>query len=154
MHGLSDEGDMPREAFTVFRKGLLVDVMRARAKARGQRPSPTYQAGAGAQTRIDGIFMDPKVAALVHEERVVPKPALPGHDVLRVSIALNMACQQVTKIRKTEDPQTATSRHKSSMTWRTCSRADCIARGEMLYVHRTQMPCGAPRPRRPKSFCH
>ena len=32
---LSDENDMPREMFTALRKGLLVDVMRARAEARG-----------------------------------------------------------------------------------------------------------------------
>ena len=39
---LSDENDMPREMFTALRKGLLVDVMRARAEARGHQPCPTY----------------------------------------------------------------------------------------------------------------
>ena len=40
---LSDEGDMPREIFTSFRKGLLVDVMRTRAEARGQQPDRCYR---------------------------------------------------------------------------------------------------------------
>ena len=39
---VSDEGDMPREMITVLRKGLLVDIMRTQAEARGQRPSPNY----------------------------------------------------------------------------------------------------------------
>ena len=89
----------------MLRKGRLVDIMRARAEAGGQQPNPTYQAGTGARTQIDGIFTDPRVAAMVKEERVVPKPELPGHDLLRVIIALDMAFQRVTKIRKMEDPQ-------------------------------------------------
>ena len=32
------------------------------------------------------------------------KPGLPGHSLLRVDINLNMACQQVTKIRRLEEP--------------------------------------------------
>ena len=33
---MSDEGVMPREVFTALRRGLLVDIMRTRAEARGQ----------------------------------------------------------------------------------------------------------------------
>ena len=39
---LSDESDMPREMSTALRKGLLVDIMRAPAEARGRQPSLTY----------------------------------------------------------------------------------------------------------------
>ena len=102
---LSDENDMPREMFTALRKGLLVGVMRARAEARGRQPCPTYQGGSGTETRIDGILTDPRVASLVHEERVIKKPGLPGHSLLRVSISLDMANQKVTKIRSLEDPE-------------------------------------------------
>ena len=102
---LSDENDMPREMFTALRKGLVVDVMRARAEARGHQPCPTYQGGSGAETRIDGILTDPRVASLVHEERVIKEPGLPGHSLLRVSISLDMANQKVTKIRNLQVPE-------------------------------------------------
>ena len=70
---LSDESDMPRGMFTALRKGLLVDIMRARAEARGRQPGPTYQGGSGTETRIDGILTDPRVASLVQDERVIKK---------------------------------------------------------------------------------
>ena len=57
-------------------------------------PTPTHthtHTHAGAETRIDGILTDPRVASLVHEERVIKKPGLPGHSLLRVSISLDMA---------------------------------------------------------------
>ena len=151
---LSLEGDMPRQVFTVLRKGLLVDSMRARAEARGQKPSPTYPAGTGARTRIDGILMDPRVATLVQQERVVHRPGLPGHDLLSVIIALDMACQQVAKIRKIKDPTDAATRHRSSTTWHPCSGVVCTGRGEPSCSRRTPMPCGAPGPGRLKSFCY
>ena len=94
---------MPREVFTVLRKGLLVDIMRL-GGGTWAATQPTYQAGTGARTRIDGIFTDPRVAPMVQEERVVPKRWPPGHDLLSVTIALYMACQQVTKTCKIEDP--------------------------------------------------
>ena len=52
---LSDESNMPREMFTALRKGLLVNIMRARAEALGRRPSLTYHVGLGTETRIDGL---------------------------------------------------------------------------------------------------
>ena len=74
------------------------------------------------------MFMDPRVAALAQEERVVPKLRLPGHNLLSVRIALDMACQQVTKIRKIEDPQTAASQPREqhdlvNMCWGTLHRS-------------------------------
>ena len=102
---LSNENDMPREMFMVLRKGLLVDVMSARAEARGHQPCPTYQGGSGTETRIDGILIDPRVASLVQYERVIKKPRLPGHSLLRKDISLDMANQKVTKIRSVEDPE-------------------------------------------------
>ena len=102
---LCDENDMPREVFTVLRKGLLVDVMRARAEARGHHPCPTYPGGSGTETRIDGLLTDPRVASLVQNERVITKAGLPGHSLLRIDISLDMANQKVTKIRSLEDPE-------------------------------------------------
>ena len=83
---------MLKEVFTVLCKGLLVDIMCAPAKAHGLQPSPTYQAGTGARTRMNGMFTDPKVAALLQKERLVPKPRVPGHDLLSGSITVHMAC--------------------------------------------------------------
>ena len=40
---MSNEGDMPRQVFTALRRGLLVDIVRARAEARGQQPKPTFR---------------------------------------------------------------------------------------------------------------
>ena len=56
------------------------------------------------ETRSDGILTDPRVALLVHDERVVKKPRLLGHSLVRVDINLDMACQRVTKIRRLGGP--------------------------------------------------
>ena len=66
--------------------------------------TPTSQGGKGAETRIDGVPTEPRVASLVHDDRVVRKLGLPGHLLLQVDIDLSMACQQVTKIRRLEEP--------------------------------------------------
>ena len=42
--------------------------------------------------------------SLVQEDRVVRKPGLLGHSLLQVDINLNVACQQVAKIRRLEEP--------------------------------------------------
>ena len=102
---LSYESEMPREMFMALKKGLLVDIMRARAEVRRRQPSPTYQGSSGTETRIDGILTDPRVASPVQDERVIKKPRLPGHSLLRVDISLDMANQKVTKIRSLEDPE-------------------------------------------------
>ena len=41
----------------------------------------------------------------MQDERVIKKPGLPGHSLLRVDISLDMANQKVTKIRSLEDPE-------------------------------------------------
>ena len=102
---LSDENNMPRKMFTALRKGLLVDVMRARAEARRHQLCPTHQGGSGTETRIHGILTHPRVASPVQDERVIRKPRLPGHSLLRIDIGLDMANQKVTKIRSLEDPE-------------------------------------------------
>ena len=102
---LSDESDLPREIFTALRRGLLVDIMRVRAEAGGCQPSPTYQGSSGTETRIDDMLTNPRVASLVQDERVIKKPGLPGHSLLRVDISLDMANRKVTKIRSLEDPE-------------------------------------------------
>ena len=68
-----------------------MDVMRARAEARGCQPCLTYQGGSGTETRIDGILTDPRVASLVQDEMVIKKPGLPGHSLLRVDISLDIS---------------------------------------------------------------
>ena len=149
---LSNEGYMPKEVFTVLRKGLLVDMMRARAEARGQQPIPTYQAGTGARTRMHGILTNPNVAALVQEEPVVPEPALPGHDLLSVGIALDMACQQVTITRKIEDPPNCSLLpHEQSD--RANIFSSCLHRPPP-YAQRTEMPHGARGAGWQKSSCN
>ena len=135
---LSHEGELPREVFTAFRKGLLVDIMRARAEARGQQPSPTYHGAAGAATRIDGVLVDPRVASLILKDAVIRKPGLPAHSLLHVDVDIDMACQAVTKIRRLEEP----TEHGASMQeqealaaalwnsvgrpWRTAARAENV----------------------------
>ena len=95
---------MPREVFTALRRGMLVDIMRARAEVQGQHPAPTFHGGTGAETRTDVVPTDPWVALLVQEGRVVRKQGLPRHSLLRVDMLMNGACHQVTKIRRLEEP--------------------------------------------------
>ena len=74
-----------------------MDIRRARARARGHQPCPTYQGGSGTETRIYGILTNPRVVSLVQDERVIKKRGLPGHSILRIDISLDMANQKVTR---------------------------------------------------------
>ena len=150
---VSDENDMPREMFIALRKGLLVDVMRARAEARRHQPCPTYQGGSGAEIRIDGILTDPRVASLVHEERVIKKPGLPGHSLLRVSISLDMANQKVTKIRNLEDPEEHNMHTEERQRLASIFRTVCADPGKRRYAPRTSTECGTRGHGRRKNFC-
>ena len=101
---LSREEDIPWDVLTALRRGLLLDIMGARAEARAQRPRPAYVGGSGTETRIDGILMDPRVALWVQYEAAIKKAGVPGHSLLRVTLNLDMACPKVLKIGHLEAP--------------------------------------------------
>ena len=110
--------------------------------------NPNRRSGrTGAETRIDGVLTDPRVAYLVHEDRVVRKPGFPGHSLLRVDINLNMSCEQVTKIRRLEEPL----KHDMHMTEYHGLAEAFWDRSQS--AKRTLMRCGARGRGQRRSFC-
>ena len=101
---LDNENAMPEKYFTAVRVGSLVDIMKCRASARGELPDHTYDVGLAGGTRIDGILLDPKLASAVTEDGVWAVPGLPGHSKLSIDLDVNTMAQQVTKIKKLQDP--------------------------------------------------
>ena len=101
---LDNENAMPEKYFMAVKVGSLVDVMNCRAGARGELPDHTYDAGLAGGTRIDGILLDPKLALAITKDGVRAVPGLPSHSKLSINLEVNTMAQQVTKIRKMQDP--------------------------------------------------
>ena len=95
---------MPEKYFTTVRVGSLMHIMKCEARAQGELPDHTYDAGLAGGPRIDGIVLDPKLVSAVTKGGVWAVPGVPSHSKLSIDLDVNTVAQQVTNIKKMQNP--------------------------------------------------
>ena len=76
----------------------LVDADLELASAFGRDPLCSYQGPGGMRpSRIDGLLVDTRPAALLHAAELLPRGAIPGHILVRYDLHLKGASQRVLK---------------------------------------------------------
>ena len=98
------------------------------ASAFGRDPLCSYQGPEGTRpSRIDGMLVDTRLAALLHAAELLPRGAIPGHTLVRFDLHLKGASQRVVKFIRPKPVEVA----------------PCGEREQLLLVHRLPDPLEA-----------